>query len=340
MIRGMIVAASLLMLVSTSSAKPKKKKGSTSSSKHKEKEKEKDASGGGGEIEMGSEGSTPAPETAPTPPPETPETPAPVASARPLQINDRPLTMAKGKVEAHGGLPISRLSLPDGMGGSTSSVGEGLAVGASYGIDDKLEVGGDYALSLNPGSAKGPLTLHGAYHVVHDAKLDIAIAGAFVVHPIDSTDLVTMNTTTTTYAALDLGAWVRYRVAPKVSLFAGLPALPHGSVSLSRLSFALPPQPYQVVIGLNHKGAIAFGLPAGVGIQATPQIYAFASITLLQLNLSNTQNAFLFRDFIPIALGGFYSLDKLDLGASFATDGNRKQGANFLSFVLSARSYF
>ena len=157
---------------------------------------------------------------------------------------------------------------------------------------------------------------------------------------IEGTDPVTMASSTTTYLALDLGAWVRYRIAPKISLFAGLPSLPHGSLSLSKLAFALPPQPYQIVVGLNNKGAIAFDLPAGIGIQATPQIYAFASITLLQLNFANTQNAFLIRDFIPIAVGGFYSLEKLDLGATFATDGNRLPGANFLSFVLGGRSYF
>ncbi len=342
MTRAWVIAASLMLVWTTSSAAPKKKKkGTTSSSKRKAKGT-KDTPDPKGvkdsevELDMGSEPPATPPVT--TPPPEPTTAPAPVTTRPP--INDRSITMPKGKGEVHGGLPINRLSLPDGMGGGTSSVSEGLSFGASYGVNDKLEIGGDYALSLHPGSVKGPLTVHGVYQVVHGAQLDIAIGGALVVHPIESTDLNTMETTTTAYAALDLGAWARYRLAPKVSLFTGVPGLPHRTVPLSRLSFALPPQPYQLVIGLNNKGAIAFALPVGIGIQATPQVYAFAAVTLLQLNLANTQNAFLIRDFVPIALGGFYALPKLDVGATFATDGNRKQGASFLSFELEARYFF
>ena len=262
--------------------------------------------------------------------------PAPAPVASPLALNDRALVVGPGALEVHGGLRTGVLTLPGLMPGtSTSSTSEGLALGVAYGIAEKAEVGADYVLSLSPGSIKGPLTFHGAYLAYMHGKLDAAVAGALAVDFQDSTDPTTMMTTTKTSFGLELGGWVRYRATPKVSLFTGLPALPASTASLSKLSFALPPLPYQLAIGLNGGGTIALDLPAGVGIQAAPAIYVFAMTDLAHVKISNTANAFLFADFIPLTLGGFYSMPKLDLGATFADD--LKQGFGYLSFELLAR---
>ena len=262
--------------------------------------------------------------------------PAPASTTAPLAINDRGLVGRRGGLEVHGGLPTLVLTLPGVMPGTTtSSTSEGLAFGATYGIGEKAEIGGDYALSLSPGSIQGPLTLHGAYLAYAHGKLDIAVAAAVAVDFLDAVDPTTMKTTTTSAFALELGGWVRYRATPKVSLFTGLPALPSSTVSLSKLSFALPPLPYQLAVGLSSGSAIALDLPGGVGFQAAPNVYAFAMLNLAHLRISNTQTALLFKDFIPVTVGGFYSRDKLDLGATLGDD--LKQGTDYLRFELIAR---
>ncbi|HSD89054.1 MAG TPA: hypothetical protein VLB44_16110 [Kofleriaceae bacterium] len=252
----------------------------------------------------------------------------------PLEIDRRPLTAAKGRLEVHGGLRVGVLTTPNGMGGKVSSTSEGLALGATYGLGGKAEVGFDYTVGLNPGSAKGPLLLHGAYRVAQSEKLDMALAAGFGVDFISVTDPATMMTTSQTATALELGGWVRYHVGPTLSVFTGLPALPSSSGNLSSVA-ALPPLPYQLTIGLSSKGAIGLDVPVGAGFQATPKIYAFATVDLAHIGMSNTDSAFVFADFIPLALGGFYAANKIDIGAVLGDD--LKQGADYLRFDIVAR---
>lgn len=341
------IAATVLIVAGTSLAAPKHKK-------KKKKPPTDDTAGSGSEIEMDAEGSATTPDpppgktgdaevTAGVPGPSVPgpSVPGPTvlaAGALPLQIDARPLTLPKSRLEVHGGLPVGVLGLPVMMGTmvtTQTTTTEGLALGVTYGIDDKTEIGADYAFTLNPGDIKGPFTIHGAYLVKHDAKLDLAIAAGFTAHPV--TDPRATNASATTYLGLQLGAWVRYHVAPKVSVFSGVPSLPSESASLSKLSFPLPPIGYQLSVGLTNSAAIALALPIGLGIQATPNVYVFAATNLANLKIANTSNAFLFKDFVPLGLGGFYSTDKVDVGAVFADD--LKQAGSYLSFQLMLR-YF
>jgi len=252
----------------------------------------------------------------------------------PLVINERPLVLPKGKLSAHGGLRVGALTLPNGAGGTTSTTSTGLALGVNYGASDSAEVGLDYTAGLSPGSAKGPVALHGAYNAIN-GKLDLAVAAAFAIDFSGSTDPVTMQTTTKTSFALAIGAWARYRLSRKASVFTGVPALPNSTVSLTKLAFPLPPLPYQLAIGLNNTGTVALDLPVGVGYQATPKIYAFGLLDLAHIRIANTENAFLFKDFIPLSLGGFYALDKLDIGVLFSDD--LKQGTDYLRFDTVVR---
>jgi hypothetical protein len=72
-------------------------------------------------------------------------------------VIDRPLTVLKGKLGAAADLYIAHISVTI-LGMTSSSTSEGLAVGAGYGISDKLEVGGSYAFALNEFEIKGTLT--------------------------------------------------------------------------------------------------------------------------------------------------------------------------------------
>ncbi len=264
------------------------------------------------------------------------ETAAPLPDGKtPRAINERPLTLGKDKISVHGGLRVGVVTLPNAAGMSVSSTTQSFALGGTYGVSDKLEVGGDYTIGLSPGTIKGPLTLHAAYRASAGAKLDLAIGTALSVDYYTITDPATMQSTTRTLASFGLGAWARYRLNRKLSLFTGLPALPDSTVTLSKTTIPLPPLPYHLAVGLNGGGAIAFDAPIGVGYQLTPKLYAFADVDLAHVRIRNTANRFLFKDFIPIQLGAFYALDKLDIGAQFSDD--LKQGFDFLRFDIVAR---
>jgi hypothetical protein len=340
--RGSIIATCALLFAGSAYAAPKKDKKADKTKKDKDKDKDKKQDSP--DIEMEGEATAPTPTptttTTVTPDPATTSVTAaptpPPPSGFPLQIDDRPLTLPKSKLDFHAGFPILVRTVPTAMGTTTTDTLAGFAIGAAYGVDDKIEIGGDYALSLSPGNIKGPLTFHLAYRFKADPKLEVAFAGALALDFVDTTDTAGM-TSTTTFFGLQFGAWVRYHIASKVSLFTGSPGLPSSALALNKFSLPLPPLAYQLQLGLAGGAAIALEVPVGVGFQATPNIYTFASLNLANIKIKDTVNAFLFADFIPIAIGGFYSMDKLDIGAVFADD--LEHAGDNLSFTIAAR-YF
>lgn len=253
----------------------------------------------------------------------------------PPQINDRPLTLAKDKLAVHGGLRVAKLTLETMPGVKTSSTSESFVLGGTYGLSDKLEIGFDYALGISPGTIKGPFTLHGAYRAKVTPKLELAVAAGFAVDFAEVTNSVTMTTATTTSYSFMLGAWARYRINRKASVFTGVPATPASPVGLSKLAFALPPLPYQVAVGLDSGASTAIDVPLGLGYQIKPDIYAFGTLNLAHIRVRNTENAFLFADFFPLALGAFYTRKAFDVGVLFSDD--VKQGTDYLRLDLLLR---
>jgi hypothetical protein len=239
--------------------------------------------------------------------------------AWPMQISDRPLTLAKGKLGVHGGLRYSSLTIRPPGGTPTTTNTTALALGATYGVGEKLEVGLDYALGVSPASAKGPFTLHGAYRAHVGEQLELAIASGVAVDFAQITNAMMQTETVSSYA-LVLGAWARYQVNKKASLFTGLPATPGVPVTLSKVAFPLPPLPYHATIGLSKDSAIAVDVPFGAGYQIKPNIYAFGALNLAHIRVRNTANAFLFKDIIPLTLGGFYTRKTMDIGVQFSDD--------------------
>jgi hypothetical protein len=237
----------------------------------------------------------------------------------PRVINERPLVLGNSKLAVHGGLRVGVLTVEPMGAPKASRTSTGFALGGAYGVGDNTEIGLDYTLGVSPASAKGPVTFHGAYRAI-DGKLDMAIAAALAIDPTPVVDFTTGQETANTFVSLQLGAWARYRLTRNVSLFSGLPALPASAVSLTKYALPLPPQPYQLAIGLNNAGTIALDIPIGLGYQINPKLYALGALDLAHIRIANTENAFLFRDFIPVSLGAFYVLDKLDLGATLSND--------------------
>jgi hypothetical protein len=273
---------------------------------------------------------------APPPPPDgTAPAPTTTDGDFPLAINDRPLTLPTGKFEIHGGIPFATSSSTDAMGHSTSSTSELLAVGATYGVAPKIEVGADYALRINPdASAKGFLDFHAGFMALHSGKLDVSFLGGISLLFQDGVDATGMSTTTT-FASLQIGAAVRYQLAPKISIFTGNPGTPNGLPGF--LSFVFPPVGYQLSIGINNSGPTYLALPVGVGLQATPNVYAFAATNIATIKIANASNSVIFSDAIPLAVGGFYSMPKLDVGVQFSDD--LKNAGDLYILQLVARYY-
>ncbi len=267
-----------------------------------------------------------------------PATGAPATAAAPapggwLQLNDRPLVLPAGKFEVHGGVPILNVTTTAGMPPVTSSsVFEGLSVGATYGVADKIEAGVDYSFPLHPNGdvTKGALALHGAFAAIHDDKMDLAVAAALAL------DLGGNSTN----AQILLGAWFRYHVAPKISIFTG--QIPIPTVLFPVAGAQLPPVGYQFDIGLNNKQPIALGLPVGVGIQAAPNVFVFAETEIANIYFSNgpgnSSATFIFSDFIPLGVGAYFAAsDQLDLGVVFADD--LKHAGDAYAITFGGRYY-
>jgi hypothetical protein len=263
----------------------------------------------------------------PNAPPPAVTAPAAVG-AFPVAIDDRPLVLPMGKFEIHAALNILgyqtvTVSGMPPVAMTSSAAAEALSLGGSYGIADKVEVGADYVAELNP-SGSGVLGLRGAFGAYKSGPLEIALAGDLVFNLQDSNSV-----------GLELGAWVRYHVAPKVSIFTGNPGLPASLGGIS--TFAAPPEGYQLSLGFNNNGAIGLDLPVGVGLQATPNVYAFLATDIAHFGFSNSSNAFLFADFIPLGIGAFYSMPQLDIGITFADD--LKDAGDFYVINLVGRFF-
>ena len=237
----------------------------------------------------------------------------PVDSEWSSEIGNRSLITPEGKLEIHGGIPIVEVTGTSPTGIVTHDTTELLSLGASFGVIPKLELGADYSAILHPNaSAGGLLTFHGAYLVLHRDKLDIAAAGA-----------LTFNLDGSTKVGLSLGAWLRYRITRMFSVFTGNNGIPTALAGLTEY-FQPPPVGYQLAIGFNNNQPVTFAFPVGVGIQATPNIYAFFATEVANIWFANGQNGkrgeVLFADFIPVSIGGFYSMAKFDAGIVFADD--------------------
>ena len=230
---------------------------------------------------------------------------------------ERPGVLGNHELAIYGDFDVANISITDPTtGASASSTAEGLQLGAAYGVSDKLTAGIDYSFTLHPGEIKGPLRLYGSFSAVHTDKLTAALGGGVV---IDFSD----PTTETIF----LGALARYNIMPKLAIFTGTPTSAPG------------PSGQHLQIGLNSGAPITLDIPVGVGLQATPQLWAYVDTTVAHISISNSANAFLFSDFIPLEVGGLFAVSKqLDVGAHLQFF-DLKGSASDLAFGVSAVYY-
>jgi len=235
------------------------------------------------------------------------------------QLINNPQTLPKGAIGVFGDFEILSISFSDPTTmTSVSSTAEFLALGADYGVSDKLDLGFTYALNVHDDAGtfqdfpKGPLDLHGAFNLVHKDKLSVTAGADFDIN-LDNTD----------DKSIHAGLSAKYMVAPKIAVYTGNP-------------IPLGPAGQHLSIGLGTNGPITFAVPVGVALQATPQLFAFVDTTLASFSISNSSNAFIFSDFIPVDVGALFRAGKdLDVGVTFQDD--LKNAGDFYIFGITAR---
>lgn len=250
-----------------------------------------------------------------------------VAMGWPGSIIDRPLVLMAGKLAAHADILIARASFSSGTT-SVTSTSELLAVGAAYGVADKITAGASYAFTLNEFEIKGPLTVYGSFGLTDNGKLSVA-AGADLVADLGGVDAMGESTVE---LAIHAGLAVRYKLAPKFAVYSGNPYQPG-------------PSGQHLTIGLSDGAAKSFALPVGFAAQVTPQLYTYAQTTLATILLSDPgmgdRVAFIGSDAggIPLALGGWFNINKnIDAGASLNFPDLNFAG-DFFIITVGARYY-
>jgi hypothetical protein len=277
----------------------------------------------------------------PAPPPAGSATASPTAAAGewPQAVIDQSYVVNKGKIGAYGELDVIALSSTNAMGMSSSATGEALHVGGAFGLVDKVAVGVDYLAPVagdvfKDMTGKGPLAIFGMYSLKDDAKMHIAVTADFTANlcGVLTIDATSGSASCSVTKAIHAGLGARYNVTPKIAVFTGAPIGPG-------------PVGQQLDISLESSGPITFGLPVGVGLQATPQLFAYVQPMLASFYISNAPMGadsarFWFTDKLgaPTTFGAFFAMSsKLQLGASLYDD--LKHAGDIYSISLGARFY-
>jgi len=233
----------------------------------------------------------------------------------------QPEHLPKGALGVFGDFEILSLNFSDPVTmTSISSTAEFLQIGAGYGISDKLNIGATYAVDIHDDGGtfpsddrwKGPLDIYGAFNLINKDKLSVTAGADFGI-----------NLNNTDDKAINAGLSAKYMLSPKLAVYPGSP-LPIG------------PAGQHLSISLADSGPITFRVPVGVALQATPQVYGFVDTTLASFSISNSANAFIFSDFIPVDVGALFRAAKdVDVGVLFSDD--LKNAGDFYTIGLTAR---
>lgn len=221
---------------------------------------------------------------------------------QPQEIINRPLTTPGSQLTLGGALAFG-LS-PEAFDGVS------LQVGGSFGANDKLEVGADYAFALKEFEAKGDLNVHAAYSLLRDEKLEVAadvgLGYNVLAEGIDP---------------IGLGARVRFKINDKIAVYT-------------------PGQQLRIGLADETGKGMALGIPVGVAFQATPQIYAHidTSIANIALNDEAGDTIVFGADYIPLQIGAYFSpSNTLDIGADLLFLDLKSEGDQFIAGIVSAR---
>jgi len=221
---------------------------------------------------------------------------------QPQEIIDRPLTTPGAQITV--GADIGFLLNPEAFDSA------GINLLANYGVNDKLEVGVNYAYALKEFEIKGDLGVHAGYSLLHDEKLDIAadvgLGYNILAEGIDP---------------IGLGARVRFKLTDKLAVYT-------------------PGQQLSIGIADETGKGIALGIPVGVAFQASPQLYVHLDTNLARIALNDDagDTVVIFADYIPLSIGAFFSpSNALDVGVDVGFFDLKTDGDQFITGLVSAR---
>lgn len=280
---------------------------------------------------------------------------------------ERPLTLPAGKMAIYGDLDVFRFNADNGL----TLTSELLHGGVGYGVNDQLTLGVDYAFNLHssasftnmgmttssgdsfPGNGRGPLLPYLSLRLLH-GPLSVAVSGGLVIN-LAGRETVDANGTSfdATYSIV-AGAVVKYNLSPSVAVYTGAPFGGSG-LGFAGSPFGPGPLGNQLQIGLSsassgNSGPSTLTLPVGVGLQLSPQVFAFAQTTLLGAYIANAPSeadnpAFIGSDAkkgglgIPFTAGAFFSLShELEIGGTLSFPDLENAGELYL-FGIAARLY-
>jgi hypothetical protein len=243
---------------------------------------------------------------------------------------DRPYVVPAGKIGAYASYNIAKVTIPPvGTFPGGEFTGDGLGIGAGYGVTDKITVGGQYGFDTGIigdgdfGIGEGTLGLIGNFQLVHDGKLFVAANADVSLDFCGSNNMGDCGLATTIHAGL--GA--RYNLAPQMAVYTGAPYGP-GSVG------------QHLSISLESDGPITFALPIGFMYQATPELNLHVETNLATIEIANAGNQFFGADIIPLAIGGLYSVNRnLDVVGMFSLADLKEAAFDFWSLQLGIRYY-
>jgi hypothetical protein len=224
----------------------------------------------------------------------------------PRSVIARPLTLPSG---------LAMLGADATANKDFSAMGGAPIVG--YGITDALEVQVPYTFATRELEARGSLGIDVGYVLVRgavDGKLEAIarVRGGY-------------NMLDTAPSPLMVGVHVQYNVTPKLALISGIPGAQQLRISLADDAMMARP--------------VDIGLPIGVGVQPTPELYVQLDTKLAQVNISDSANALIGKDMTPVALTVIYNvIDALDVQAAVGTDLTNSPG-DALTFLVGARYY-
>jgi len=241
------------------------------------------------------------------------------------QIIDNGLVLPPSAIGVYGDLDVTRVTFtappipPATMGIITTDTALDLLAGVGYGVNDLVTIGGQWQLPLDNGQGAfgnaGVITAYGGYSLTHDDKLAVVAGGDFSVAFAGSAT-----------AFLHAGVSLRYRLAPKLIFYSGNP---------------LAPGPYgqQITVGLNNSAPVSIDLPVGLGWQVNPKAFAWAQTAVAHIKLANTENAFIFADYIPLEIGALFRAKKdIDVGG-YLSFPDLEHAGDFFGFGVLLRYY-
>jgi hypothetical protein len=242
---------------------------------------------------------------------DNPDVPPDPLAAKPVIVSDKlvdaPLVAPASQLDVFGAVQVNTTTRtaapvpPLTTGAKVINTAFELNAGVGYGVSDVLTLGGEYTFPFADADGAfpnaGKLRGFGGYSAIHDDKLTLVVGGDLDVEFPGSATLF-----------IHAGASLRYKIAPKASIYTGNP---------------LAPGPYgeQLTVAVNNNGPSTIDLPVGVGVQLSPKLFGWAQTTLAHINLANSANAFWIADFLPLEVGALFRYEHdIDLGGFIGSD--------------------